>query len=349
MQSREKSPTRGRSATRIADVRTDDRNGRDHGRSFRSIGRLGLVTTLAVLFLITVGGVVRASESGLGCPDWPTCHGQIIPPLVLQSILEYTHRFVAGIVSVLVVIFAANAWLRYRSQPWLLVPVSIAVTLLVGEIGLGALVVAHDLTPILVTIHLGTAQALFATVICGTAVTYTVLARERKPRVDWYARLAVATVVLTYVLLLIGSFVTMSSAASACASWPLCGNGLQLPLGEPATLNIVHRLVAATVSIGVIAMVARVGVARPTENVLKIQIWAGLGLLILQVAVGAGLVLWRIPPFTAVVHLAIATVFFGNLVAAAFLACFPRNASEATASHECRDGFGSPGDVPIGP
>ena len=323
MRSREGIPTREISAIRVANQSSDGRAGPGRERSVKLLWRFGLVTTLAMLLLITVGGVVRASGSGLGCPDWPTCHGQIIPPLILQPIVEYTHRFVAGIVSVLVVLFAAYGWLRFRQQRWILVPVSIAVTLLAMEVALGALTVERELTPILVTIHLGTALALFATVVTGTAAAYWVVARERRSRLDSYAWLAIGTVLLTYVLTLIGSLVTMSTAAYACAAWPLCGSGLQLPVGESSTLNIVHRGVAVVVTLGVLTMLARVKVARPTENVLKIQVWAGFGLLILQATVGAGLVLWHIPPFTAVLHLALAAAFFGNLVAAAFLACFP--------------------------
>jgi len=329
MRSREGSPDREISAIGIANPRTDDRDRRGRERSVGTLGRLGLVTTFGVLLLITIGGVVRASGSGLGCPDWPTCHGQIIPPLILQPILEYTHRFIAGVVSVLIVLFAAFAWLRYRQQTWILVPVSIAVTLLVVEIGLGALTVERELTPILVTVHLGTALALFATVVTGTAAAYRMIVREPEARIDRYAWLAIGTALLTYLLMLIGSLVTMSTAAYACAAWPLCGTGWQLPLDEASTLNTVHRFIAGLVTIGVLAMVARVGAARPTEKTLKVQVWAGLGLLVLQVTVGAGLVLWHVPPFTAVLHLAIAAAFFGNLVAAAFLTSFPTEGKKA--------------------
>ncbi|HUX86783.1 MAG TPA: COX15/CtaA family protein [Chloroflexota bacterium] len=328
MRSREGLSNREISAIRVANQRTGDRDGRGNERSARFLWRLGLVTTVAVLILITVGGVVRASGSGLGCPDWPTCHGQVVPPLVLQPILEYSHRFVAGLVSVFVVVFAAYGWLRYRHQRWILGPVSLAVMLLIGEITLGALTVESELRATLVTIHLGTALALFATVVIATAAAYWVVARERRLRVDWYAWLSIGTVALTYVLMLIGSLVTMSTAAYACAAWPLCGSGLQLPVGEPSILNVVHRVVAVVVAIGVLAMVAWVRSARPAETTLRVQVWIGLGLLILQGTVGAGLVLWHIPPFTAVVHLLFAAAFFGNLVATAFLACFPSDQSE---------------------
>src|SRR5881397_3009832 len=67
--------------------------------SFGPRYRLLVYVTLALSFLVVVwGGVVRVSGSGLGCPDWPLCHGQFLPGLDTETRIEWFHRFlgVAG-------------------------------------------------------------------------------------------------------------------------------------------------------------------------------------------------------------------------------------------------------------
>jgi len=59
---------------------------------------------------IVLGATVRSSESGLGCPDWPTCHGGITPPLRFHPILEYSHRAVGTLTGVLILAACLAAW-----------------------------------------------------------------------------------------------------------------------------------------------------------------------------------------------------------------------------------------------
>ena len=51
--------------------------------------------------LIVLGSIVRTTGSGLACPDWPLCHGHLLPPMEFNAIVEWLHRFVALLVSLL--------------------------------------------------------------------------------------------------------------------------------------------------------------------------------------------------------------------------------------------------------
>src|SRR5436190_12601335 len=134
-----------------------------------SFQRLALWTTAITYFLILVGGLVRASGAGLGCPDWPRCFGSWIPPASAADLppqfdpsqfnptlmwTEYLNRLLGVTVGFLILATAISAWRHHRNQPRILWT-TIAAFILVGYEGwLGGRVVAHELAPWIVTAHL---------------------------------------------------------------------------------------------------------------------------------------------------------------------------------------------------
>ncbi|TMD17067.1 MAG: heme A synthase, partial [Chloroflexi bacterium] len=65
--------------------------------------RVFLLAAIFAYLQIALGGVVRVTGSGLGCPDWPLCHGRPYPPADLNAIIEYSHRTVGAITGVLII------------------------------------------------------------------------------------------------------------------------------------------------------------------------------------------------------------------------------------------------------
>lgn len=127
------------------------------------------LSAIAVYALIIIGGYVSSSGSGLACPDWPLCHGQIIPPLSLPVLIEYTHRLWTLVVTVLVVSTMLLAWKTQRRKPTIAAFSTLTFTLLVVQIMLGAFTVHSALQPTVVTAHLGLATGVFASALITAA------------------------------------------------------------------------------------------------------------------------------------------------------------------------------------
>ena len=274
---------------------------------------LAALTAASGYLQIVLGGLVRVSGSGLGCPDWPTCYGKPYPAADLHSIIEYSHRANGALFGLLVILTVLAALWLHRLRRTSVTSVA-AVTLLavVAEGLLGWQVVATLLAPVLVLIHLG-----LALLILGAMVAITVLAvpvPQTPDRAGAVGRPALAATAATYVMLLTGSSVVATHADDVCRAWPLCGSGLALTLTNPAVFDILHRGVVLLVSALLVFVLARAirqaGCARAARPIA----WATLTSLAAQIAVGAAVGITDQALFLAL-HVALATVVWAGIVA----------------------------------
>src|ERR671924_2095988 len=108
--------------------------------------RLAFVTAFFAYLQIALGGVVRVTGSGLGCPDWPLCHGRPYPPADIHSIIEYSHRAVGSVTGVLLIVTVAAAWLVFwRRRPVVAWIASASLLAIAAEGALGGIVVFNEL------------------------------------------------------------------------------------------------------------------------------------------------------------------------------------------------------------
>src|SRR5512137_1941579 len=103
--------------------------------------KLTLFTAIVTYALVVLGGIVRVTGSGLGCPDWPLCYGQPLPSQQTEAIIEMAHRYVAAFVTVLVIVVALTAWRGYRQNKWIFRGAMAGITVIFAQIILGAVTV----------------------------------------------------------------------------------------------------------------------------------------------------------------------------------------------------------------
>jgi heme A synthase len=199
----------------------------------------GIAVSSAVMAygLIIFGSQVRVSDSGMGCPDWPLCEGKLGPLQEFHALMEQTHRYLAAMVTVLVLTTAMLAW-RNRSRSAAIRPALFTVAVIVVQIGLGALTVIAGNGAPTVAAHLLAALAMLA----GATITAVAALVPLRPTTGRrLGRLCWTAISAAGVLFVSGSLVVNAEAEKACASFPLCPSGQP---GGMVALHLIHRAVA---------------------------------------------------------------------------------------------------------
>jgi protoheme IX farnesyltransferase len=285
----------------------------------RRLGRLAWAGAGLALALIVLGGVVRITGSGMGCGDhWPRCDGQWFPPLDLPTLIEIGHRWVAALVSLLVLGAAAVAWRRHRNEPALLRPALLALVLLVVQVLLGAVTVKLALPPWVIVTHLANAMLLLAVLlVVALRASSPAVAGTGAPHPDH--RLVLATAGLGFVVILFGAQVANFHAGLLCLGFPLCGGGIRPPAAPLAALHWTHRVLALAFLGLTAVMVGRVTRRRdPASLPLRRSAAVVLAVTVGQIGVAAAMVLHLLPPALRALHLLVGSLVWAALVVLAF-------------------------------
>jgi protoheme IX farnesyltransferase len=283
----------------------------------RTLRRLAWTGATFALGLIVLGGVVRITGSGMGCGDhWPRCDGHWFPPLDLPTLIEISHRWVAALVSLLVLSVALVAWRRHRDVAALRTPAILALVLLVVQVLLGAVTVKLSLPPWVIITHLANAMILLAVLM----IVALRAGASEEPAVPPGARhgahgLVVGTAILGFTVILFGAQVANFNAGLLCLGFPLCDGGIRPPATALATLHWTHRLLAFAFLGLVVVVVSQVS-RRLDPAGRRLRQAAGLVLAatVVQIGVAAAMVLSLLPPGLRALHLLVGSLVWAALV-----------------------------------
>ncbi len=296
--------------------------------------KLVVATTLATFLLIALGGFVRAAGAGLGCPEWPRCFDRWIPPTDVEQLpphfdpslfnfklawIEYVNRLVGVVVGMLILATALIAWRDHRRERGIFAPVQGALVAVAFQGWFGGQVVAHELDPRLVTVHLLVALLIVALLLYAAFVSFfpaplpsSVPELHRR-----FARKAFLVIALVLVQVILGAMVRGSIDLTA-AEKPDTARGLLL--GEVGFLDPLHR------TTGLLTLLSCWGLFRSAHRSFPgapdLRRLALMPALIAsgQFAAGMGLAYLALPPILQVSHVSFASLLLGGLLLTALRA-----------------------------
>lgn len=271
---------------------------------------LGKIAVSLLFLLLVWGNIVAGLKVGLACPDWPLCHGKVLPPFRWDIYMEFMHRVIGAITSVFIILLTYN---RFRSYTGVarLTPI-LTVLLLLFQIILGGVVVLLKLPVDLTTFHFSIALIIFSLTFYMAFFN----GMEKKPvfSIADYSGLFFLIALLVFTQAVLGAYVRHSEAGLACPDFPKC-LGYWVP---PELVGIVlthfsHRSLAYLIFITVVFLYA-FSYINSVLNYKRSKILILILLIILQVIVGISVIHSKLYFLATALHLAIALFILSTVL-----------------------------------
>jgi cytochrome c oxidase assembly protein subunit 15 len=310
--------------------------------------KIAVITVLSVFVLIFLGGVVRSTGSGMGCPDWPTCFGKIVPPTdvselpagyreifrkgthevaefnVFKTWTEYVNRLFGAITGLLFMITMISSWQYVKKQSRIFY-LSVGSFILVGLQGwIGAKVVDTNLAGWMVTIHMMLALVIAALIIYTVTLTMDIsfFSNLDAKQLGLLKLIAVTAIISSAFQIVIGTQVREQLDKIAIAMGGLERGSWISQLGSAFITHRAFSIVSFLLNIGLAYLVLRTntqGIAALYAKLLGVTVTV-------QMLTGFALAYFSIPPVAQTLH-----ILFGSMVAGieVFLALMIFNKSKS--------------------
>ncbi len=275
---------------------------------------------------------MRATDSGLACPDWPLCYGKVVPPPDFQIWMEVGHRIYSGFISLFLLfeiyLVLKEAYLRPRFG-WEAVLSGIVI---VNQIVLGALTVTRKLDPTTVNLHLLNAVLfLLLTITINVKCTTYLRSEEGDLAIFGWGEifssrgaLLLITFFFTYFQLYLGGRVSSNNAGLACPDWPTCGGSWLPPMVGHIRFQMEHRFMAYLILLLVIINFS-IAIFGRYDRRSKFFSKMALHICGLQIIIGVMNVLFQLPTLLTALHTGTGVALLCTL----YIALFYRIASRS--------------------
>lgn len=275
---------------------------------------IGKITVASLFLLLVWGNIVAGLKAGLGCPDWPLCHGRVLPPFRWDIYTEFTHRILGVIASVFLIILSYQRFRNYTDKSKF-IPLLIVVLLLI-QITLGGIVVLLELPVNLTTVHFANAILIYSLAFYMAFFD----GKEREPvfSIRNYSILFFLLGLMVFSQAVLGAYVRHSGAGLACPDFPKClGFWIPPELSGMVLIHFSHRTFAYIIFITVFAIFISTylnsDLRRDRSKVLIL-----LGLIAVQIMIGVGIIHSKLYFLITALHLAVALLILSTALYASF-------------------------------
>jgi len=274
-----------------------------------------VVSTILSYLLIFVGGLVRVSGSGMGCPDWPRCFGRWIPPTNVEQIpsyidptafnivlawIEYGNRSLGVLVGFSIIILNIIAIYCFRKEAKLFISAILSLILVLANGALGAIVVSSVLNPFLVSLHMILALMLVSVLSYACIESYKLIHVEKFKNLEGNKTLSNSLIlfwILIFVEILLGTGIRTNLELVSIEN-PLLSKGELLNALD--SYKYFHSFLGFTLLFLSIYIYAKL-----KNNSLYIVKFLGifiLGMIIVQIFLGEMMVFFELPQLTRLFH-----------------------------------------------
>lgn len=284
----------------------------------KSLKIFGILSSIGVLIVLLQGALVTNTGSAEGCgATWPLCFGEVIPTNpAIETIIEYSHRIVSGLVGAMVIILAIWSWkkLSHIKESKVLSFLAVLFIVLQGLLGAGAVVFGQS--KVILALHFGISAMSFASVVLLTLISFEG-ERTRQMTVNVskaYKNYFLFVIVYCYAVIYSGAYVKHTEATLSCAGFPLCNGELFPGFSGTVGVHFFHRIAGSILLIVLLILLIWTISKYKHERVLVWTSTIAFAFIVIQLVSGATIVLTQNQHLSVgLMHALIISIVFATL------------------------------------